>query len=78
MIFRILGKGIEEPGRGKLTQEARIISFLLLLQQSTTKSLLNVNELHYTSEGLKSNIGLMGLKSNVKEHYITFGGPREE
>lgn len=31
MIFRILGKGIEEPGHGKLTQEARIISFLLLL-----------------------------------------------
>lgn len=27
MIFRILGKGIEEPGRGKLTQEARILVF---------------------------------------------------
>ena len=31
MILRNLGKGIEEPGRGKLTQEARIISLLLLL-----------------------------------------------
>ena len=34
--------------------------------------------MNYTSEGLKSNICLMGLKSNVKKDYITFGGPREE
>lgn len=28
-------------------------------------------------EGLKSNICLMGPKSNVKKDYITFGGPRK-